>query len=378
MSKKRVEREIRAAHRRHKKERAAMGAQGCQSGDWDDFSSLNTQLGTLGLTLKQIPGDGNCLFRALGDQLFGDSNDHLIHRTQVVTYMRQHRDDFEPFVEDDLSFDAHLSSLAENGTFAGNDSIVAFARKHNLTVVIHQLNKPLWQIHGGPGGSPGESEVHISYHNGDHYNSVRKIGDPGNTPSKLRLCLSTTSVTNCDNYRGRDIQDNEDLSADSGQESDYENSPSTSKLNKLASEVANLAGVDVKREVFDALEMNAYCVTSAVDYLINDAVSLAKSSLWAPGGTGSRIFGDNIANKASAGRSKEGLGTDGAKNAQHKLASMQQKLQNKNLTNKKRKELKKQERKMRNDEKKRSNDPKIQRSHDDSELVVANVQALTI
>ena len=117
--------------------------------EFDDYSSLNTQLGTIGLTLKQIPGDGNCLFRALGDQLYGNSNDHLLHRTQVVTYMRQHRDDFEPFVEDDISFDAHLSSLAENGTFAGNDSIVAFARKHNLTVVIHQLNKPLWQIHGG-------------------------------------------------------------------------------------------------------------------------------------------------------------------------------------------------------------------------------------
>ena len=188
--------------------------------EFDDFSSLNTQLGTIGLTLKQIPGDGNCLFRALGDQLYGNSNDHLLHRTQVVTYMRQHRDDFEPFVEDDISFDAHLSSLAENGTFAGNDSIVAFARKHNLTVVIHQLNKPLWQIHGGKwsnslferfcskpfdlqgsGGSPGESEVHISYHNGDHYNSVRRIGDCGSAPSKLRLCLASNSVNNCDNYR---------------------------------------------------------------------------------------------------------------------------------------------------------------------------------
>ena len=37
----------------------------------------------------------------------------------------------------------------------------------------------------------------------------------------------------------------------------------------VANEVADLAGVDVKREVFDALEMNAYCVTSAVDYLLN-------------------------------------------------------------------------------------------------------------
>ena len=46
-------------------------------------------------------------------------------------------------------------------------------------------------------------------------------------------------------------------------------SPLSPHENVSASEVANLAGVDVKREVFDALEMNAYCVTAAVDYLIN-------------------------------------------------------------------------------------------------------------
>ena len=67
-----------------------------------------------------------------------------------------------------------------------------------------------------------------------------------------------------------------------------------------------------------------------------------------------------------------------AKSAQEKLADMQQKLQNKNLSNKKRKELKKQERKMRGDEKKRSPRPETNGTNDDSDLVVANVQALTI
>ena len=61
---------------------------------------------------------------------------------------------------------------------------------------------------------------------------------------------------------------------------------------------------------------------------------------------------------------------------------MQTKLQNKNLSNKKRKELKKHERKLRNDEKKRSNTAQDHHSYphpeDPSELVVANVQALTI
>lgn len=358
MSKKRVEREIRAAHRRNKKEKAQM------ENDFDDFSSLNTQLGTLGLTLKQIPGDGNCLFRALGDQLHGNSNDHFLYRTKVVNYMRQNRQDFEPFVEDDISFDSHLSSLAESGTFAGNDSIVAFARLHDITVVIHQLNKPLWQIHGGREGRPGQSEVHISYHNGDHYNSVRRMGACAASPSRISLCL----VTDCDNYR--QFSSPPDLSQDSGQESDYENSPSSSKLDRLATEVANLAGVDVKREVFDALELNAYCVTAAVDYLINDAVSLAKSSLWLPGGTGARIFGEQTVSSRAPDQKK----------AQERLANMQQKLQNKNLSNKKRKELKKHQRKLQNTEKKRNSNVNVSdNTHtDESEIIRANVQALTI
>ena len=109
---------------------------------------------------------------------------------------------------------------------------------------------------------------------------------------------------------------------------------------------------------------------------IKDAVNLAKSSLWAPGGTGSRIFGDNIANKAVSRGS-----SSGAKTSQDKLANMQQKLQNKNLSNKKRKELKKQERKIRSDDKKRSQGPSSSQNNshvDESELVLANVQALTI
>jgi len=358
MSKKKVEREVRAAHRRNKKDKQHLG------NDFDDFLSLNTQLATMGLSLKQIPGDGNCLFRALGDQLDGNAGDHLHHRTSSVNYMRQHRDDFEPFVEDDISFDTHLASLAENGTFGGNDSIVAFARLHDLTIVIHQLNKPLWQIHGGVGGKPGSHELHISYHNGDHYNSVRRMGDHGNTAAMIRLCLQA-GYTNCDNYQQVD-------SVDSGQESDYENSPSNSKLNKLANEVSRLSGVDVKGEVFDALEMNAYCVQAAVDYLLTDAVSLAKSNLWGSGGTGSRIFGESAAVKAVTGRSP-------SRNAQEKLANIQQKLQNKNISNKKRKELKKNQRKIANDEKKRgSASGALDQCGDETEIVIANVQALTI
>ena len=79
----------------------------------------------------------------------------------------------------------------------------------------------------GRGGRPGQSEVHISYHNGDHYNSVRRIGDCGpGGPSRLRLCLGS----DCDSGQSP-------LSPDSGQESDYENSPSHSNLDRLGEEI---------------------------------------------------------------------------------------------------------------------------------------------
>lgn len=362
MSKKRVEREIRAAHRRNKKERQAGG------GEFDDFLSLNNQLGTLGLSLKQIPGDGNCMFRALGDQLDGSDQDHMGHRGAVVQYMRQHRSDFEPFVEDDISFDSHLSSLSENGTFGGNDSIVAFARLHDCTVVIHQLNKPLWQIHGGRNGSPGKHEVHISYHNGDHYNSVRRIGDLGpGPPQRIRLCLPgegdpssiRTSVRGvCDNYTTEETD-----SGDSGQESDYENCPNPQRLNSLANQVSRMSGLEISRDIYQALELNRYCVSAAVDYLMADISARARESLWAPNGTGARILG------------REGTPSP-HRTAQDKLAGIQAKLHNKNLSNKRRKELKKSKSKLESQQRRKQEQE--ENSRPEQELVISNIQSLTI
>ncbi|XP_052033827.1 OTU domain-containing protein 3 isoform X3 [Apodemus sylvaticus] len=97
--------------------------------------------------------------------------------------MIRQREDFEPFVEDDIPFEKHVASLAKPGTFAGNDAIVAFARNHQLNVVIHQLNAPLWQIRGTDKSS--SRELHIAYRYGEHYDSVRRINDNSEAPAHL-------------------------------------------------------------------------------------------------------------------------------------------------------------------------------------------------
>ncbi|NXI60449.1 OTUD3 protein, partial [Chloroceryle aenea] len=143
------------------------------------------QLRALGLKLREVPGDGNCLFRALGDQLEGHSRNHLRHRQETVDYMIKQREDFEPFVEDDVPFEKHVTNLAKPGTFAGNDAIVAFARNNQMNVVIHQLNAPLWQIRGTEKAKV--RELHIAYRYGEHYDSVRRIDDDSEAPAYLQM-----------------------------------------------------------------------------------------------------------------------------------------------------------------------------------------------
>jgi len=113
--------------------------------------------------------------------------------------MLEHHDDFQPFVEDDVPFEKHMSELAQLGTYAGNDAIVAFARLYQVTVVIHQPNFPVWQIKGWETAESGakskknlgSKQLHIAYHGGDHYDSVRKLGDTSHIPTDIFLQIDS-------------------------------------------------------------------------------------------------------------------------------------------------------------------------------------------
>ena len=92
--------------RNRKKERRATSDE-----EDEDVTALAAQLRPLRLALREVPGDGNCLFRALSDQLYGEDARHAEIRADVVDYMRRNREDFEPFLVDETSFERHLQNL---------------------------------------------------------------------------------------------------------------------------------------------------------------------------------------------------------------------------------------------------------------------------
>ena len=57
--------------------------------------------------------------------------------------------------------------------------------------VIHTVFMHVWmchlQIQGMTIPNPNAKQIHIAYHNGDHYSSVRKLNDNLESPANIRL-----------------------------------------------------------------------------------------------------------------------------------------------------------------------------------------------
>ncbi len=52
--------------------------------------------------------------------------------------MRTNREDFQPFIVD-KSFDAFIRELSKDGTYGGNECLVAFARRFDARICVHQV-----------------------------------------------------------------------------------------------------------------------------------------------------------------------------------------------------------------------------------------------
>jgi len=235
----------------------------------EDLDIIKSQLLALGLSLRQVPGDGNCLFRALGDQLDGHMGNHYRHRKDTTNYMLEHHDDFQPFVEDDIPFDRHMSELAQFGTYAGNDAIVAFARLYQVTIVIHQPNFPVWHIKGWETTDNvakskkkfTTKQLHIAYHGGDHYDSVRKLGDTSHTPTDITLQIDSGVKKSSPNQLCAYKQSKFDPYENSDDEADYQ------EVNDVEREAIQRSGCTDLHTVRQLLDNNCGNLDAAIEEL---------------------------------------------------------------------------------------------------------------
>lgn len=72
------------------------------------------QAAKYGLTIKEIHGDGNCMFRAISDLMFGTEGKHREVRQEACDYIEANKEYFQFFIEDDETFEEYVEDMRKD------------------------------------------------------------------------------------------------------------------------------------------------------------------------------------------------------------------------------------------------------------------------
>jgi len=106
--------------------------------------------------LEPVEGDGNCQFRAMAKQLYGDEAHHAALRAQVVEELRRDRSTFECFIYE--PYDEYLTRLAKNGEWGDNVTLQAACNVLGCEILVFTDQpgseclemRPMYPTEGGP------------------------------------------------------------------------------------------------------------------------------------------------------------------------------------------------------------------------------------
>ncbi|KAL4887591.1 hypothetical protein BJY04DRAFT_4760 [Aspergillus karnatakaensis] len=169
----------------------------------------------LGLYALPTEGDGNCLYYALSDQLFGDFNHADYIRTRLADHIFANRDYFMSFIaaaggerraprraaaeaarnsycssssaspapppsgkDKERSFDTRVAETRKNGVWGGAEEIQAFCQSFKKDVNVYTMyGIQNFRDVDAPHNEEREI-VHIAFHDFHHYSSVRHTNGP--------------------------------------------------------------------------------------------------------------------------------------------------------------------------------------------------------
>ena len=148
------------------------------------------------LVEHEIRSDGHCLYAAVADQLIqlgeewqasvsikrneGKSSPTSMTyqetREVAASYIEQHPDDFQPFLEEPL--DSYVRTIRETGEWGGHLELLSLAKACQVSINVLQASGRTENITGAEEGAIPEiwlAYYHHSFGLGEHYNSLRRV-----------------------------------------------------------------------------------------------------------------------------------------------------------------------------------------------------------
>jgi len=145
--------------------------------------------------LSPTQPDGNCLFRAISDQVYGTQDRHAEVRKKCCEAMLANEAELINFLAPGTrsSFSAYVRLLGRDGTWGGHLEMVALAGAYDRKVLVYRLGEelPTTIVEEGASG-----EMHLCYHERAtaHYSSAVPLGED-EVDEGLSLALEGTDLT---------------------------------------------------------------------------------------------------------------------------------------------------------------------------------------
>lgn len=124
-----------------------------------------------GSRIVRMMGDGNCLYRALGHQLYNDQNMHERIRKDIFETMAQNPDVFRHLVYD-IDLPTYIRIMSPLGEYGGDLELRAAAMRYSMNIIVYQTDGQTIPV--GEILPPPVRTIHLLYNrNVQHYDSLK-------------------------------------------------------------------------------------------------------------------------------------------------------------------------------------------------------------
>lgn len=153
----------------------------------DQYSHYLGALEAHSLRVVPVDGDGNCLFRSVAHQIYGDASLHSIVREKCMDYMESEANFYSQFIEGGMDFfHQYLSAKRLNGCWGDDPEIQAmcelYSRPAEIWAYDHTTGaRKLRTFHEAMIAPRRVRPMRLSFYGGGHYDSIVDIYHGENT-----------------------------------------------------------------------------------------------------------------------------------------------------------------------------------------------------
>ena len=146
-----------------------------QSSQYDHYIS---GLQRHSLNVVSVAGDGNCLFRSVAHQVYGDDELHVLVRQKCMDYMEANADFFSQFIEGGIeTFHLYVTAKRQLACWGDDPEIQAMCEMYDRPAEIWSYDpqigaRKLRTFHEPTSASMHSPAMRLSYYGGGHYDSV--------------------------------------------------------------------------------------------------------------------------------------------------------------------------------------------------------------